>query len=98
MYEFSSSIQTCGCQNVGSNLCDFYSQRPYASSLPLSGQIVEMEGRYYIYIYIAENKSWKKGVGINHQILYFSIHIRAGGKLVRKNCLHRNKIHRQHWN
>lgn len=51
MYEFSSSIQTCGCQNVGSNLCDFYSQRPYASSLPLSGQIVEMEGRYYIYIY-----------------------------------------------
>lgn len=47
MYEFSSSIQTCGCQNVGSNLCDFYSQRPYATSLPVSGQIIEMEGKFY---------------------------------------------------
>lgn len=46
MYEFPSSIQTCGCPNVGSNLCDFYSQRPYATSLPSSGHIVEMEGMF----------------------------------------------------
>jgi len=46
MYEFpSSSSLQCGCVQ-GSNLCDFYSQRPYATSLPVSGQIVEMEGRY----------------------------------------------------
>lgn len=39
MYEFPSS---CGCVQR-SNLCEFYSQRPYATSLPGSGQIVEME-------------------------------------------------------